>query len=92
MSFDRRCIFITGATGYMARHLIPRLLERGDQIRALVRPASEAKLPSRCEVISGNALDGSSYAAAFLRLIRLCSWWACRISALPKRLNFAASI
>ena len=56
------CVFIAGATGYMGQRLIPRLLERGHQVRALVRPGSEKKLPSGCTSILGNALVGSSYA------------------------------
>ena len=37
-------LFITGATGYMCRHLIPHLLERGHRVRGLARPGSENKL------------------------------------------------
>lgn len=62
MSTQGRCLFITGGTGYMGRALIPRLLERGHQVRALVRPGSESKLPGGCEVIHGNAVDASTYA------------------------------
>jgi uncharacterized protein YbjT (DUF2867 family) len=56
-----RRIFIAGGTGYIGRRLIPRLLERGHQVRALVRPGSEAKLPKGCTSVSGNALDRNSY-------------------------------
>jgi uncharacterized protein YbjT (DUF2867 family) len=42
--------------------LIPLLLERGHQIRALVRPGSEKRLPAGCTPVVGNALDGTSYA------------------------------
>ena len=62
MSGELGCIFITGATGYMGRQVVSRLLERGHQVRALVRPGSEAKLSSGCDVIVGNALDHSTYA------------------------------
>ena len=55
------CVFITGGTGYMGQRLIPRLLERGHQVRALVRSGSESKLPSGCAAVSGNALDPGSY-------------------------------
>lgn len=54
-------VFITGGTGYLGRPLIQRLLERGHEVRALARHGSEAKLPSGCQVILGDALDGSSY-------------------------------
>jgi len=46
----------------MGLKLIPRLLERGHEVRALVRPGSERKLPSGCVPVLGNALDGNSYA------------------------------
>lgn len=62
MSVVRRNVFITGGTGYMGRRLIPRLLDRGHQVRALVRPGSEKKLPVGCFAVAGNALDGPSYA------------------------------
>jgi len=56
-------IFITGGTGYIGNPLIRRLSEGGHNIRALVRPGSEHKLPaSGCEPIIGNALEPSSYA------------------------------
>ncbi len=60
---EKRHIFITGGTGYMGQRLIPRLLARGHEIRALVRPGSEKKLPAGCIPIPGDALDGSSYAS-----------------------------
>ena len=60
----RRHVFITGGTGYMGRALIPELLTRGHSIRALVRPGSEGRLPSGCERVLGNALDGRTFAEA----------------------------
>src|SRR5260370_32048565 len=62
MSGQRRSVFITGGTGYIGSRLIPRLLERGHEVRALVRPGSEQKLPAGCTPVLGDALDGSSYA------------------------------
>ena len=59
---QRHCVFITGGTGYVGRPLITLLLERGYDVRALVRPGSEKKLPDGCQPIFGDALDGSSYA------------------------------
>ncbi len=66
MTGNRRCVFVTGGTGYMGRQLISRLLARGHQVRALVRPGSEGRLPAGCEATMGNALDGASYAAQVL--------------------------
>jgi uncharacterized protein YbjT (DUF2867 family) len=54
-------IFITGGSGYIGSRLIPRLLNRGHQVRALVRPQSQGKLPDGCTPVLGNALDASSY-------------------------------
>jgi uncharacterized protein YbjT (DUF2867 family) len=62
MNVQRHCVFVTGGTGYVGRPLIARLLERGHEVRALVRPGSEKKLPAGCQAIFGDALDGSSYA------------------------------
>ena len=58
----RRNVFITGGTGYVGHHLIPRLLERGHTARALVREGSQRKLPEGCAHVIGNALDKSSFA------------------------------
>ena len=56
-------VFVTGGTGYVGRPLITQLLERGHEVRALVRPGSERKLPAGCEAILGDALDGKSFAS-----------------------------
>ena len=57
-----RNVFITGGTGYVGRALIPRLLVRGHEVRALVRRGSAEKLPRGCKAVIGNALDASSFA------------------------------
>ena len=61
---ERRNVFIAGGTSYMGQRLIPRLLQRGHDVRALVRPGSEGKLPHGCRAEIGNALDASSYAGS----------------------------
>src|SRR3954464_16078673 len=58
---SRRCIFITGGTGYLGRPLIERLIAAGHEVRALVRAGSENKLPTGCRAVAGNALDANSY-------------------------------
>src|SRR6185369_4157048 len=55
-------VFITGGTGYIGQVLIPRLLEGGHTVRALVRLGSEQKLPPGCEAVIGNAPDEASFA------------------------------
>jgi uncharacterized protein YbjT (DUF2867 family) len=52
---------MTGATGYVGRQLVPKLLERGHSVRALVRDPSRARLPPACDVVVGNALDRRTF-------------------------------
>jgi uncharacterized protein YbjT (DUF2867 family) len=59
---QRRSVFVTGGTGYVGRPLIAQLMARRHEVRALVRPGSEMKLPPGCQAILGDALDGKSYA------------------------------
>ena len=58
----RRQVFVTGATGYVGSRVVPALVARGHQVRALVRKGSEARAPQGCEVIVGDPLDGRSFA------------------------------
>lgn len=58
---DPRRVFITGGTGYLGSSLIPALIERGHRVRALVRTGSKGKVPTGCEVVSGDALDATTY-------------------------------
>jgi uncharacterized protein YbjT (DUF2867 family) len=68
-------VFITGGTGYIGSRLIPRLLNRGHKVSALVRPDSRGKLPAGCDAVLGNALDAVSYrdrvkpATTFVQLV-----------------------
>ena len=57
----KRPVFVSGGTGYLGRPLIAQLLARGHEVRALARSGSEAKLPSGCAIIRGDALDARSY-------------------------------
>ena len=59
-----RQVLVTGGTGYLGRAAIPKLIERGHRVRALVRAGSERKLASGCEAVIGDALDARSIAAA----------------------------
>ena len=54
-------VFVTGATGYMGRALIPVLLARAHSVRALARPGSEQKLPAGVVPVAGDALDATSF-------------------------------
>jgi dihydroflavonol-4-reductase len=65
--------FLTGATGFLGRHLVPLLAERGDRLRALVRDGSDASrlFAHDVEVVRGDALDESAVrrAAASCELV-----------------------
>lgn len=58
-----KSIFITGATGYLGRALIPPLLDRGHHVQALARKESAHRVPRGAETIVGNALDASTFAS-----------------------------
>ena len=50
----------------MGSRLISRLATRGHPMRALVRPASQHRIPAGCTPVSGDALDAASYTAQVL--------------------------
>lgn len=57
-------ILISGATGFVGRSLTETLLIRGRKVRALVRPGSERRVVSGCEIVTGDAFDPAAYRAA----------------------------
>lgn len=57
-------ILITGATGFLGRHLVPQLLEAGHQLVALCRKEDPSLTALGVEVKPGDALDGASVRAA----------------------------
>ena len=67
MNWEKECILVTGAGGFIGSHLVERLVELGARVRALVRYNSrndwgllELLTPSvqkRLEIISGDVTD-----------------------------------
>jgi uncharacterized protein YbjT (DUF2867 family) len=57
-------ILVTGATGNVGRNVVEQLVNRGADVRALVRDPSKAGFPASVEVIQGDLLDVDSLRAA----------------------------
>src|SRR5689334_11222763 len=60
-------ILITGATGYIGRHLVSRLVTRGDRPHCLVRNIDRAAqiLPAdKVDIITGDTIKPESLTAA----------------------------
>src|SRR5947209_14854274 len=60
-------ILITGATGYIGRHLVSRLVAQGERPRCLVRDTSRAAsiLPAdKVELVQGDTIQPASLEAA----------------------------
>ena len=66
MNPARLPILLTGATGYVGGHVLPRLVERGETVRCLVRDPDRLDAPPSpsVEVVRGNVLDAASLAPA----------------------------
>lgn len=60
-----RKVFVTGATGFVGAHVARKLIERGDQVRVLVRPTSNLALIEdlSAEIVTGDLRDIDSLVA-----------------------------
>lgn len=58
-------ILVTGATGTVGRTVVDQLLQRGADVRALVRDPARTNLPAGVAVAKGDLLDVDSLKSAF---------------------------
>jgi uncharacterized protein YbjT (DUF2867 family) len=58
-------ILVTGATGNVGRNVVEQLVNRGADVRALVRDPSKASFPAGVEVVKGDLLDVDALRSAF---------------------------
>lgn len=66
-SADPGLILVTGATGYIGGRLVERLLERGFDVRVMVRNAGRARArswASKVEIVEADLMDAESLAPA----------------------------
>ncbi|MEG3149931.1 NmrA/HSCARG family protein [Sphingomonas sp. ZT3P38] len=50
-------ILVTGATGRIGRHVVDQLVQRGADVRALVRDPAKAELPAGVDIVQGDLFD-----------------------------------
>ena len=58
-------ILITGATGNIGRQVVQQLVNRGADVRALVRDPAKANFPANVDVVQGDLLDVGALRLAF---------------------------
>ena len=57
-------VFLSGATGYVGRALVAKLIARGHKPRVLARAGSETKVPAGAEIVPGSPLDPATFVSA----------------------------
>ena len=56
---NQQSILLTGATGAVGGALLPKLLDQGHSVKALVRNPEQARLAGGIEIVEGDVLSGS---------------------------------
>ncbi|MBD5607551.1 MAG: NAD-dependent epimerase/dehydratase family protein [Desulfovibrio sp.] len=63
LELKRKKILVTGGSGFLGRHLLPLLLEKGAEVSCLVRDPGKIA-DSRVRIIKGDLADGTGLAEA----------------------------
>jgi uncharacterized protein YbjT (DUF2867 family) len=64
-------ILVTGATGFVGRHVVSQLVAAGERVRAMTRNPEHAQAPAGVEVVRGNLHDPPSVADALVDVDRM---------------------
>jgi uncharacterized protein YbjT (DUF2867 family) len=64
-------ILVTGATGFVGRHVVSQLAEAGERVRAMTRNPARASVPAGVEVVRGDLLEPPSVAEALVGVDRM---------------------
>ena len=64
-------ILVTGATGFVGRHVVSQLAAAGERVRAMTRKPGGVPVPDGAEVVRGDLLDPSSVAEALAGVDRM---------------------
>lgn len=85
-------VLVTGATGLLGSHLVPRLLEENLEVRILKQKEDSTELPKEIEVITGDIRDIDSVkkavkgCQAVFHLAGLISYWS-KLNKLQYEIN-----
>ena len=61
-------VLVSGAGGFLGRHVVDRLLQRGHEVRAIVRPAStEPTWTGKVEIFHADLRVHDALVAAFAK-------------------------
>lgn len=64
-------ILVTGATGFVGRHVVDQLIRAGASVRALTRNPATARLPAEAEVVQGDLTQPATLVPALEGIDRM---------------------